>query len=286
MGRSTQGTTFYGLLREAVLQPMVGWDFGWLEGRVTRGEFPWNYTEMVRERARRSPDLLDLGTGGGEWLSQLDPRPPRTVATESYPPNVRVARRRLAPLRVDVVWTEETAGNAEQERRPSSALLPFRDGAFHLVANKHESYVPREVARVLAPGGRFVTQQVGSEFRQDWYRLFGRRQRLDTHPAWDLALARRQLEREGLEVLGGAEGSYVTKFLDVGAVVWYLRAIPWTLPDFQVDSEVETLKEVHHRIQAEGPLEIRLPGFWLEASRPSRTTCPTSPPRGQRRSRR
>ncbi|HKF19614.1 MAG TPA: hypothetical protein VKF14_20815 [Candidatus Dormibacteraeota bacterium] len=35
--------------------------------------------------------------------------------------------------------------------------LPFRDGAFALVIDRHEAFNAREVARVLAPDGVFIT---------------------------------------------------------------------------------------------------------------------------------
>lgn len=50
------------LLSEAEAHPMVGWSFDWLGGRMTTTPAPWNYNELVVEEARRSPDLLDLGT--------------------------------------------------------------------------------------------------------------------------------------------------------------------------------------------------------------------------------
>ena len=71
------------LLDEAERQPFVGWDFSWLRGRLDSQPLPWDYTATVVEHARSSPDLLDLGTGGGEWLAELSYRPPRTVATEA-----------------------------------------------------------------------------------------------------------------------------------------------------------------------------------------------------------
>jgi len=53
---------------------------------------------MVRERLPDVTPLLDMATGGGEFLSSLVPLPPRTVATEGYPPNLEVARRRSLTL--------------------------------------------------------------------------------------------------------------------------------------------------------------------------------------------
>ena len=39
--------------------------------------------------------------------------------------------------------------------------LPLPDESFDLVINRHESFDPFEVYRILKPGGLFITQQVG-----------------------------------------------------------------------------------------------------------------------------
>ena len=84
---------------EALAHPVQGWDFRWLREsrRFEEGTVPWDYDQLVRQQVRGSPDLLDLGTGGGEHRARFRVHPRRTVATESYAPNVRVAARRLAP---------------------------------------------------------------------------------------------------------------------------------------------------------------------------------------------
>ena len=73
------------LLREANEHPVGGWDFAWLRNRLIDHPLPWDYEAMLIAFARNSPDLLDLGTGGGEFLAELGHRPPRTVATEAWP---------------------------------------------------------------------------------------------------------------------------------------------------------------------------------------------------------
>jgi hypothetical protein len=88
------------LLREADDHPVVGWDFSWLGNRLISHPLPWDYAAMLLDHARRSPDLLDLGTGGGEFLAALPHRPAHTVATEAWSPNVETATRRLRPLGV------------------------------------------------------------------------------------------------------------------------------------------------------------------------------------------
>jgi hypothetical protein len=104
--------------------PFAGWDFSYLEGRriTIRPDDTWDYTGSVVAALSCAGALLDMDTGGGEALASLPRRPPRTYATEGYAPNVPVARRRLAPLGVEVVEV------------PDRTRLPFADGQFDIQA--------------------------------------------------------------------------------------------------------------------------------------------------------
>lgn len=209
----------------------------------------------------RAQSLLDLGTGGGEWLAALQSRPPRTVATESWPANVPVARRRLAPLGIEVVETAGTPDNTAQHGEPP--LLPFADGSFDIVCSRHESYVAAEVRRVLAPAGVFLTQQTGGDYG-DFHELLGLERPPVAEPVWTLAFATTQLEHAGLAVVEGAESFEEVRFADVGAFAWYLRAIPWAVPGFTIAGHRQALGELSGR----SPFTVRLPTFWLRARRP------------------
>ena len=66
-----QDPEFDQLLAKAVAAPFSGWDFSWLEGRrIEEVEVVWDYEERARQLVRSVASLLDLGTGGGERLSQ------------------------------------------------------------------------------------------------------------------------------------------------------------------------------------------------------------------------
>jgi len=97
-----------------------------------------------------------MGTGGGEFLAEISSSlPDLVVATEEWKVNVPVAKKRLAKFGIEVVECR-------------SVELPFKDASFDLVLNRHEELQPREVARVLSPGGRVITQQIG---RENWKEL-------------------------------------------------------------------------------------------------------------------
>ena len=271
-------------ISEAVSAPFSGWDFSWLAARSTSGSLPWSFRHEVADRARSARSMLDMGTGGGERLARLSPRPKLTVATEAWPPNVAVAAARLHPLGIAVVQDEGAPDNVRQESaqqggaqpggakpdgaKPDGAQrgrLPFRDGAFGLVANRHEAFLAAEVSRVLAPGGAFITQQADFHSYDDLYRLLGL-EVPDQPDSW-LPLARQQVEDAGLVVQTAVCGDESQAFHDVGAVVYYLSVVSWAIPEFSIDACIPQLRAAHETPEI-WPVRVRQRRFLLIATKP------------------
>jgi SAM-dependent methyltransferase len=261
------------LLREAESTPTGGWDFARFGARLRSLPRPWNFAEIVSAHARSAAAMLDLGTGGGEWLAALDRRAARTVATESWPPNVVVAERRLRAMGIAVVATESAPNNTEQVRGVRGGTLPFADEEFDLVTSRHESYLPVEVGRVLAGDGIFLTQQTGGDYA-GFYELLGLEPPLAREPRWTLTYATKQLEDAAFHVVDGAESAETVVFQDVGVVAWYLRAIPWVIPSFTIERFRAELEALQARIERAGEVAVEQPTFWLKAVR--RGTVPGS----------
>lgn len=231
-----------------------GWDFSHLEGRWVEEDAPWSYIEIARAALPTAGAAVDLGTGGGERLARLaDAFPPRMLATEAHPPNLAVARDRLAPLGVQVVAyrAEDLVGGA----------LPFAAGSMGVVLARHEAYDPREVARVLAPGGVFITQQVHGRSLADLREVFGVRTSVD------VALERsvNDLRAAGLIVERAEEWWGAVVFRDVGAVVYALKALPWEVPGFSVRRHEAELRSLQARLERDGELRFRAGRFLIAA---------------------
>ncbi|MCP2167027.1 class I SAM-dependent methyltransferase [Goodfellowiella coeruleoviolacea] len=241
------------LITEGLTTPFEGWDFGVFQGRFTAREdaLPWDYRRLVTERLSGVDSLLDLGTGGGELLSSLAPLPARTAATEGFAPNVPIARRRLTPLGIAVAEVGD------------DDLLPFPDHSFDLITSRHESYDPAEIRRVLAPGGVFLTQQVGGRDLAEVNQALGAPPH--AYLDWDLAAAAAQLADAGFEVTWRAEAHVPAEFHDVGALVLFLRITPWQVPDFTVERYAERLRAVHEDIRPGRPLAASCHRFALVA---------------------
>lgn len=213
--------------------PLEGWDFSYLKGRRFEEQPPWDYKIMAKELVIKSKAVLDMGTGGGEVFSKFAPFPPHTIAIEGYPPNVEVARRRLEPLGVKVREVNE------------SYDLPFTDGEFDAVLNRHSAFKSSEVFRILRRSGTFLTQQVGGSDGNDLVKCF------DAVPQfgdWTLDTVKKEVEKAGFNTKEAKEWIGKVEFGDVGAVVYYLKAIPWAVKDFSVDKNLKHLLRLQQKV--------------------------------------
>jgi len=253
------------LIDEAARAAFQGWDFTWLAGRSDDPKTPWRYRALATDALARSTRALDIDTGGGEVLAGLAPFAGAVVATEGYAPNIPVAGARLRPVGIPLVGITSAPDNVNQHGATpadSGSHLPFRDDTFDLVLNRHSSYWPSEVARVLRPGGAYLTQQRG-DGDDEILHMFGRAP--STGPDLDVAFAVRQLEDAGFEIVRAEASDARVRFFDVGALVYYLRAIPWIVPGFDVAADREALHRIHDAIQANGSFDVGSYRFFIEA---------------------
>ncbi|HBF39089.1 MAG TPA: SAM-dependent methyltransferase, partial [Firmicutes bacterium] len=79
-----------------------GWDFSYLDKRWQHEQLPWDYKLIVANYLKPADKLLDMGTGGGEFLLTLNHSHVLTSVTESYLPNVELCKQTLAPLGIEV----------------------------------------------------------------------------------------------------------------------------------------------------------------------------------------
>ncbi|KAF0360616.1 sam-dependent methyltransferase [Gigaspora margarita] len=238
-------------------RPFTGWDYSYLKGRVEekQAELPWNYENTVRELLTSCTGLLEIGTGGGEFLASLSPLPENTCATENRAPNIDTARQRLKPLGVTVTAVTDY-----------DVRLPLNDCRFDLIINRHEHYISHEVYRLLKTDGMFVTQQVGENDNMELNQLLNAPEYLGRRE-WNLEHACNELENIGFDILAKEEAFIETKFYDVGAIVYYLKVAPWQIEDFSIEKYSEQLINLHHLIQKEGYISVRSHRFFIVAKR-------------------
>ncbi len=85
-------------LKEEELAHIHGWDFSHIQGRYAeQDDLPWDYRELVGQYLQPEKKLLDIDTGGGEFLLSLNHPHCNLAATENYPPNVALCEKTLPP---------------------------------------------------------------------------------------------------------------------------------------------------------------------------------------------
>jgi hypothetical protein len=237
---------FERLIAEAVGQRQAGWDFSFVEGRMIEEGLSWDYAGLANERLGRASAAVDLCTGGGELLSTASHFPGVMYATEPYKSNLSIAKTRLCPLGVRVV--------AAEEQLPADT--------FDLVLNRHGGFGVSEIRRVSRQGAIFLTQQVGSGNLVGLNKALG----ADCVAApWTADIVIAQLEGSGFELIQCREERPVTRFMDVGAIVFYLNAVPWQVADFDAHLYSPALRQLHVTIENRGCFEVEAHRFLIEA---------------------
>jgi len=219
-----------------------GWDFSYLDGRWQDETLLWDYEEIVFKYLKNTDKLLDMGTGGGEFLLSLEHPYNLTCATEAYLPNVELCKEKLLPLGIDI------------KQNMDDTKVPFDDNEFDVIINRHESFDPKEVQRLLKKNGIFITQQVGgkngrnlSEKLIDGFKPL--------YPNHNLSENIKKLKENGFEIIDKNESFNKLKFFDIGAVVYFAKIIEWEFPGFSVESCFENLCKLYLELEEKGFVE-------------------------------
>jgi len=138
-----------------------GWDFSALN--LSEEPAPWCWDDIVQRHLKPEFRVLDLGTGGGEAFSCLSQHLHRGLGIDRSAERIRVAQ-------TDRLRRHEA--NIEFAMMDGSSLA-VRNACFDVVLARCADYTPSEVTRVLAPGGVFLTLQMGDSDTQNIFDVFG-----------------------------------------------------------------------------------------------------------------
>lgn len=242
-------------LHEEEIAHIHGWDFSHIKGKYEEGKnLPWDYKEVIQKYLSPDMKLLDIDTGGGEFLLSLNHPNQNLSATESYPPNVELCKKILLPLGIDF-----------KEADGCDDCLPFEDQAFDIVINRHGEFNAREIHRILKPGGLFITQQVGAENDRELVELLLKDVPPLPFPKQYLHTIQREFEDAGFTTIEADEAYGPIRFRDVGALVWFARIIEWEFPGFNVRDCLKKLYHAQEILEQRGVIEGKIHRFLLVA---------------------
>ncbi|MCO7124568.1 class I SAM-dependent methyltransferase [Sporolactobacillus shoreicorticis] len=229
-----------------------GWDFSHLTGRWESEHLPWNYREIVLDHLNSTDQLLDMGTGGGEFLLSLHHPYHNTSVTEAWEPNIQLIEKQLAPLGIHIYTSE----NEED--------IPCQDNMFDLIINQHAGMNISDIKRTLKPNGLFITKQVGADNNDTLSkRLIPEYQR--PYPHNTLKQVVEDLKQADFQIEQQLEYFPYLRFYDVGAIVYYATIISWEFPGFSVERCFDTLYLLHKQIERQGYVQTNEHRFLIVA---------------------
>lgn len=229
-----------------------GWDFSHIKGRyIEEDDLPWDLRTVIKKYLNADMKLLDMETGGGEFLLSLGHPVNKTAAIEGYKPNVAYCKEVLLPLGIDF-----KEANGEDE-------LPFNMHSFNIVTNRHGSYNVKELKRVLKKNGFFITQQVGAENDRELVKLLQPEITNPPYPEQCLEIKKQELIESGFEILESGEVFRPIRFYDVGALVWFAKIIEWEFPHFSVKTHLQNLYNAQNILETDGVIAGRIHRFYI-----------------------
>ena len=227
-------------LQEEESKTFKGWDFSYLDGRWEDEELPWSYRDIVLKYLNPSLYLLDIGTGGGEFLLSLNHPYKNTSITEGYKPNYELCLDKLGPLGIKVY---NYVGD--------EIFKTIDDNQFDIVINRHESYNEKELKRILKPNGLFITQQVGAYNNKDLATFFDENH-IDQFPEMILENCLERLKHNKFQIIYKNEYYPMLKFYDLGAIAYFAKIIKWEFLNFNVVDNIDKFIVLQEELNTKG----------------------------------
>lgn len=213
-----------------------GWDFSRMREQIAPA--PWDYLTVVGQLLAGTDQVMDQGTGGGELILTLSEMFATCLAADRSERMLRTARRN---------WRQAGVSNLSAACMDNTSLAAAAC-TFDVVLNRHAPFDLGEIARVLRPGGHFVTQQVAPDNARslfecfDWEDVFP--------PDWMIPIRDRTFEFEdaGLAVLSVAEYAVDWWIEDVESLLFWLHSVP-TPDEFELVRHWQGLNAAEARLR-------------------------------------
>ena len=242
-------------LLEEENKPFIGWDFSYLDGRWDDEKLPWDYKELVIKYLKKEDNLLDMGTGDGVKLLELNHPYCNTSVTEGYKPNYDICLSKLSPLGIKVY---NYVGNEK--------LSLIDDNSFDIVINRHESYNEEELYRILKPNGIFITQQVGAYNNKNLSSFFDS-SHVELFPDLTLDKSAEKLTKNKFKMLYGEEYYPILKFYDLGAIAYFAKIIKWEFINFNVIDNIDKFMILQDELNKTGYIASKQHRFIIIAQK-------------------
>jgi len=231
-----------------------GWDFSQIKFSSEGPRI--NYCRVVESHLDKNQKLLDIGTGGGEKFLKFAPKVKEAIGIDVDPKMIKTARENLRKSGLSNVKFEVC----------DSEKLRLGDQEFDVVIDRQAPFNPKEVARVLKPGGVFITQQVSEGDKLNFKEIF---RRGDSYGIKSGTLKNRylgELRKAGMEIIEEKTANTIEYYRSMDDVIFLLANTP-IVPDFDFEREQDKLKQIEERFTTEKGIKTNAERFLIVAKK-------------------
>lgn len=233
----------------------TGWDFSEVNPRIEASPNKWNFLEVIKDYVDKDTVLLDIGTGGGEFLLKVARSVGRAYGIDNQESMIETAKKNLDEAEIYNV----EFGVASSEK------LPFKDESFDVVICRHAPFSGEEVARALTTNGLFITQQVRENDKENIKKVFGRGQAYGEETDALLDESVETLKEAGLEII--KRDIYdITEYYSLEDLVFLLKWTP-IIPDFDGEKDRKNLEKLEEKYRTGKEIKTNASRFLIIAKK-------------------
>ena len=234
-----------------------GWDFSGITKRKKTIGKKWNYTEIVKKYINKQTILLDIGTGGGEFLLKIAPFVKKAYGIDCSRNMIKTAKKNLVNSKISNV--EFKLADAKD--------LPFPKEYFDVVICRHAPFYPKELFRVLKPSGIFITQQVGEKDKQNIKNIFARGQSFGKKVGTLMNKYIQELKKSKFKILKKKTYNATEYYASMKDLIFLLKNTP-IIPDFDIERDEKFLKEIEKKYKTKKGIKTNSFRFLIICKKP------------------
>ncbi|MDR0785671.1 MAG: class I SAM-dependent methyltransferase [Treponema sp.] len=232
-----------------------------LKNRVQEEPLPWDLRLIVKKFLHGKQSILDMFAGNADFLNCFPTLPPRVAFVDKLPVD--------AP---EQVWNVKDA-RVRVKHSNGDCLLPFPDASFDLILNRNGKYEISEVCRSLAPGGVFITQQIGGMNALDLCAALGMLIKITGR---NLVQNTAAFARAGLCLVDCGESMGKQRFYRIDDVLYYIKHIPLLTECFNANISKQELSVLESVMERQGYFDCISHRYFLAVEKPSQQDRPHS----------